>query len=287
MNRRAKEALHRPHEAPNLAHTSGRLAVAVLLMLIGACKATPPRPAPAPTPPPPPPPADVTKIPDAVPQVEPRSRSGNPPFYEVDGRRYFILNSSAGYLERGVASWYGRDFHGGRTATGDTYDMYAMTAAHKTLPLPCYVQVTNLSNGRSVVVRVNDRGPFVANRLIDLSYSAATRLDMIRDGTALVEVRSVDAQGAALPPSAVPTAPARVDTLYVQAGAFADATNSERLLQKLRSAGIGPAFVRNDQVGGKSLYRVRVGPVPSVAEFDRLVQELKGIGIDDARLAVD
>ncbi len=165
--------------------------------------------------------------------------------------------------------------------------MYAMTAAHKTLPLPCYVQVTNLSNGRSVVVRVNDRGPFVANRLIDLSYSAATRLDMIRDGTALVEVRSVDAQGAAVAPSVASAAPAGVDTLYVQAGAFADAANSERLLQKLRAAGIGPAFVRNDQVGGKALYRVRVGPVPTVAEFDRLVQELKGIGVDDARLAVD
>jgi rare lipoprotein A len=272
----------------SVGHTSGRLAVLVLLLLIGACKATPPRSTPAPTPPPaPPPPAEVTKIPDAVPQVEPRSRSGNPPFYEVDGRRYFILNSSTGYLERGVASWYGRDFHGGRTATGDTYDMYAMTAAHKTLPLPCYVQVTNLRNGRSVVVRVNDRGPFVANRLIDLSYSAATRLDMIRDGTALVEVRSVNAQGAAVAPTAASTAPARIDTLYVQAGAFADAANSERLVQKLRAAGIGPAFVRNEQVGGKTLYRVRVGPVPSVAEFDRLVQELKGIGVDDARLAVD
>lgn len=263
------------------------VAVGVLFLLIGACKATAPRPAPVPTVPPPPPPTDVTKIPNAVPQVEPRSRSGNPPFYEVDGRRYFVLNSSAAYLERGVASWYGRDFHGGRTATGDTYDMYAMTAAHKTLPLPCYVQVTNLSNGRSVVVRVNDRGPFVANRLIDLSYSAATRLDMIRDGTALVEVRSVDAQGAAVAPSVASAAPAGVDTLYVQAGAFADAANSERLLQKLRAAGIGPAFVRNDQVGGKALYRVRVGPVPTVAEFDRLVQELKGIGVDDARLAVD
>jgi rare lipoprotein A len=237
--------------------------------------------------PPPPPPPDVTKIPDAVPQVEPRSRSGNPPFYEVGGRRYFVLGTSAGYLERGVASWYGKDFHGGRTATGDTYDMYAMTAAHKTLPLPCYAQVTNLRNGRSVVVRVNDRGPFVANRLIDLSYSAANRLDMIRDGTALVEVRTVDAQGSAILPTAASAAPVQADTLFVQAGAFADATNSERLLEKLRAAGIGPAFVRNDEVGGKPLYRVRVGPVPSVAEFDRLVQELKGVGVYDARLALD
>ncbi|HZF24632.1 MAG TPA: septal ring lytic transglycosylase RlpA family protein [Steroidobacteraceae bacterium] len=275
------------------------VSVAVLL-LVAACKSTPPRPAPPPTLPPPPPPADVTKIPDAVPRVEPRSRSGNPPFYEVDGRRYFVLGSSDGYLERGVASWYGPDFHGGRTATGETYDMYAMTAAHKTLPLPCFVQVTNLRNGQSVVVRVNDRGPFVANRLIDLSYSAAVRLGMIRDGTALVEVRSVAGPGAGaavttasgtsspLPAAAVAPAPAApVDTLYIQAGAFSDPANSERLLQKLRAAGIGPAFVRNDQVSGKALYRVRVGPVPSVAEFDRLVEELKGIGVDDARLAVE
>ncbi len=261
-------------------------ALVIALLLLAACKATPPRP--APTTVPAPPPADVTKVPDAVPRAEPRSRNGNPPFYEVDGRRYFVLGSSSGYLERGVASWYGRDFHGGRTATGDTYNMYAMTAAHKTLPLPCYVQVTNLSNGRSVVVRVNDRGPFVANRLIDLSYSAAARLDIIRDGTALVEVRSVAAQATAVsvPPPA-PTAVAKVDTLYVQAGAFADPANSERLLQRLRAAGIGPAFVLNDPVGGKVLYRVRVGPVPSVAEFDRLVEELKGVGVEDARLAVD
>ena len=160
-----------------------RVAAATLLLAIGACTATPPRPAPpVQTMPPTKPPPDVTKVPDAVPQVEPRSRSGNPPFYEVDGRRYFILGTSAGYLERGVASWYGKDFHGGRTATGDTYDMYAMTAAHKTLPLPCYVQVTNLSNGRSVVVRVNDRGPFVANRLSGVRLMTLIEmLDVIED----------------------------------------------------------------------------------------------------------
>src|SRR5262249_4206609 len=161
------------------------------------------------------------------------------------------------------------------------------------LPLPCYVQVTNLSNGRSVVVRVNDRGPFVSNRLIDLSYSAASRLDMLRAGTALVEVRSVSGPGANTPvlatttplpaaeaaPAHSPTPVPSLATLFIQAGAFADPGNSDRLLQKLRAAGIGPAFVRNDQVGGKAMYRVRVGPVPSVAEFDRLVQELKEIGI--------
>ena len=140
------------------------------------------------------------EVPDAVPRVEPRSRSGNPPFYDVFGKRYYVLSTNIGYVERGVASWYGPGFHKVRTSTGDTYDMYAMSAAHKTLPLPAYARVTNLQNGRSVVVRINDRGPFVGNRIIDLSYSAAVKLDMVRNGTAFVEVRSID-------PSAMPAIP--------------------------------------------------------------------------------
>jgi rare lipoprotein A len=220
-----------------------------------------------------------------VPKVEPRSRSGNPPFYEVSGRRYFVLSTSEGYVERGVASWYGPDFHGGRTATGDTYDMYAMTAAHTRLPLPCHVRVTNLANGKSVVVRVNDRGPFVANRLIDLSYAAALKLDMVRAGTALVEVRAVS-PSAPTTTAATPTAP-QLDQLYVQAGAFVDQANAERLLARMRAAGVGPAFVRSDEREGRTLYRVRVGPVPSVSEFDRMVEELRAIGVMDARLALD
>lgn len=219
-----------------------------------------------------------------MPRAEPRSSRGNPPFYEVNGRRYFVLSSSAGYVERGVASWYGSKFHGGRTANGDTYDMHAMTAAHTTLPLPCHVQVTNLSNGRSVIVRVNDRGPFVANRLIDLSYAAATKLDMIRQGTALVEVRVISSPAAA--PAQQASVPA-ADDLYVQAGAFAEQANAERLLARLRAAGIGTAFVRGDERSGRTLYRVRVGPVPSVAEFDRVIDELRAIGISDAHLALD
>jgi len=160
----------------------------IALLLIAAC-AAPRRPAPAPAPTPTlTPPATVTGVPEAVPRAEPRSASGNPPFYEVAGHRYIVLASAAGYRERGVASWYGADFHGLRTATGERYDMFAMTAAHKTLPIPCYARVTNLSNGHSVVVRINDRGPFVATRIIDLSYTAAAKLDMIRNGTAFVDV---------------------------------------------------------------------------------------------------
>jgi rare lipoprotein A len=216
--------------------------------------------------------------------VEPRSKSGNPPFYEVFGKRYFVLPTSAGYAERGVASWYGPGFHGNRTANGERYDMHAMTAAHRTLPLPCYVQVTNLSNGRSVVLRVNDRGPFHDNRIIDLSRSAAEKLDVIRAGTALVEVRAIDVGTTPAPASTAAPVP---NSLYVQGGAFSEQTNADALAGKLRAAGLDPVFVRRDTVNGRALFRVRVGPISSVSEFDRIVEKLKAAGIADARLALD
>lgn len=133
------------------------------------------------------PPADIAGIPDAVPKPEPRADSGNNP-YTVSGKTYYPLANANGYHERGIASWYGRKFNGKRTSSGEPYDMYAMTAAHKTLPLPSYVRVRNLQNGRSVIVRVNDRGPFLSNRLIDLSYVAAAKLGILGTGTGLVEV---------------------------------------------------------------------------------------------------
>src|ERR1019366_5022282 len=164
-----------------------RFALPAVALLLAACAHTPRYAGPAHLPGGAPPALphtapDISQIPDAVPRDEPRSAFGNPPFYYVGGHRYLVLPSSNGYSERGVASWYGTEFHGLSTLTGEPYDMFAMTAAHKTLPLPCSARVTNLSNGRSVVVRINDRGPFVANRIIDLSYSAAMRLDMIRNG---------------------------------------------------------------------------------------------------------
>jgi rare lipoprotein A len=224
--------------------------------------------------------------------------------------------------------------------------MYGRTAAHRTLPLPAYVRVTNLQNGRSIVVRVNDRGPFVGNRIIDLSYTAAAKLDMLRNGTALVEVRAIDpstplpvitASTAAPAPVARPpattavtsvppattavtaaapgtsaapnTAPAAValaavaptttaptttpaaaggsPTLFVQAGAFSDPANAERLAEKLRGGSYGKVFVRDDQIAGRRMYRVRIGPVPDVAEFDRVVAALERAGINDAHLALD
>jgi len=293
------------------------------------------------------PPPKPDSIPEVIPRIEPRARSGNPPFYDVFGKRYYVLSSSVGYRERGVASWYGPGFHNVRTSIGEPYDMYGMTAAHKTLPLPAYVRVTNLQNGRSVVVRVNDRGPFVGNRIIDLSYSAAVKLDMLRNGTAMVEVRTIDpsvpppvitasatpapaaappaataltivAPAAAAPASSAPagsaragstpavapaatapgaatptagsgvTSPAAAATaLFVQAGAFSDPANAERLAEKLRGGNYGKVIVRDDQIAGRRMYRVRIGPVPSVAEFDRVVAALERAGINDAHLALD
>src|SRR5690606_7945998 len=131
-----------------------------------------------------------------------RSALGNPPFYEVLGKRYYVHDSAENFVERGIASWYGPDFHRQRTSSGEIYDMYAMTAAHKTLPLATWVEVTNLENGRRVVVKVNARGPFVGDRIIDLSYAAAQALDMVRAGTARVEVRAIDPPSGTLVASA-------------------------------------------------------------------------------------
>jgi rare lipoprotein A len=263
-------------------------ALVLALLLLAACAASPPRP-PAPAPPPaaaplPAAPPDLSAIPDAVPRAEPRSAHGNPPFYQVAGKRYFVLALADGYLERGVASWYGPTFHGGNTSSGEPYDMYGMSAAHKTLPLPTYVRVTNLKNGRSVVVRINDRGPFVANRLIDLSYSAAAKLDMIREGTTLVEVRALTP---GVPDVLTRSAQAPPPALYVQAGAFGDPQNAQRLLARLQAAGLASAFVVSPLEGHSHLYRVRLGPVGSVAEFDALAARLAALGIGEARLALE
>lgn len=130
---------------------------------------------------------------DAIPRFEPITRAGNAPTYTINGVTYRTKRSAVGYSEVGVASWYGRSFHGRPTANGETYDMYKMTAAHPTLPIPSYVRVTNQSNGKSVIVRINDRGPFVKNRIIDLSLAAAHRLDMVKKGIARVRVTSITA----------------------------------------------------------------------------------------------
>lgn len=239
------------------------LAATLALAALAACSSQPQRPAPA----------------TGETRDEPRASSGNPPFYEVAGRRYVVLESAAGYVEQGVASWYGPDFHGRRTATGETYDMHAMTGAHPTLPLPTWVRVTNLQNGKIVDVRLNDRGPFSKNRIIDLSRAAAERLDMIGSGTALVEVRS-------LASGAPPAAAAPATQFWAQAGAFSDEDNARRLADRLQGAGIAGVAVIEARVDGRRLFRVRAGPVGSVAEFDGLLERLRAAGVESARLAL-
>ncbi|HVO47627.1 MAG TPA: septal ring lytic transglycosylase RlpA family protein [Steroidobacteraceae bacterium] len=259
--------------------------LALCVALVGGCSSAPERRPVAPPPEAvPPAPTNIDTVPDAVPRREPRSAHGNPPFYDVLGRRYVVMASADGYVERGVASWYGPTFHGESTSSGERYDMYAMSAAHKTLPLPTYARVTNLKNGRSVVVRINDRGPFVANRLIDLSYTAAAKLDMLREGTTLVEVKAISVQE---PDVLTRSAEAPPPTLYVQVGAFADQRNAQRVMDKLRAGGLSGCFIASPPESKPSLYRVRLGPVSSVADFDRIFARLNALGFPEARLATD
>ncbi len=246
-----------------------------------------------------PPPRDVAVLPGGAVSPAPpvRADRGNPPFYDVLGKRYHVLPTSAGYVQRGIASWYGRDFHGLATSSGEVYDMHAMTAAHPTLPLPTWVEVKNLVNGKKVVVKVNDRGPFVDNRLIDLSYAAATALDMVRTGTTRVEVRAVGPPAgafrgaatvaAAAPPQASRSAAAPAERMFLQIGAFADVENAERLVARLRASGFPNSTVVSASADTRRLHRVWLGPIRDSAEYDRLDARLRAIGVSGSRLVVD
>lgn len=228
---------------------------------------------------------------DAIPRDEPRSRHGNGPYYKVYGDTYEVLDTNYGYRERGVASWYGKKFHGQPTSNQETYNMYAMTAAHKSLPLPSYVRIRNLRNGKSVVVRVNDRGPFVDNRLIDLSYAAAVKLDMITDGTSLVEVTAISFDKPPAQPAAALIAEKAVtgpaETIFLQVGAFGEPENARRRFILLRDGGIDKAFVHEDRSTSPALYRVRIGPIADVHQYDSIVEQLQNVGISEAHLVTE
>ena len=211
-------------------------------------------------------PADLAAVPDAVPVALPKSRYGNPKDYEVLGERYFVLNSAAGYKERGRASWYGTKFHGKRTSSGEPYDMFAMTAAHKTLPLPTYVRVTHLGNGKSVVVKVNDRGPFHVGRIIDLSYTAAARLDILGHGSALVEVEAL-APGAPLATAAAPA--------FLEVGATNDPIQAVALREEVTQLGIASVEIRSEEHGDEMWHRVLVGPFKDSASLEAVRQRLE------------
>jgi rare lipoprotein A len=221
---------------------------------------------------------DVEAIPEPVPRAEPRARYGNHTPYTVLGRTYRVLDSAEGYRERGVASWYGTKFHGKLTSTREPYDMFAFTAAHKTLPLPTYVRVTNLDNGRSLIVRVNDRGPFHPNRIIDLSYAAAIRLGIAARGTGLVEVEAIDPEHPEAASAPRPQS-ATAHPLYVQAGSFASRDNAVRLRKRLEDAGFDDLFLDRVRAHGELFHRVRLGPLDSIEAADALIERLAAIGI--------
>jgi rare lipoprotein A len=265
---------------------------------------------------------DAHAVPDAVPRVEPRSRYGNKSPYVVFGKTYTVLADATGYNERGVASWYGAKFHGAKTSSGEPYDMYAMSAAHKTLPLPCYARVTNLQTGASVIVRVNDRGPFKDNRVMDLSYAAATRLGITAKGTGLVEVRVVgpgDIAASAPPQGGAASAPAGATatapppkpaiapltdsdlalaapeaallpvqpTMWLQVGAFGERANAERVRAQLGAAGIGAATLVETVSNGKPLIKVRLGPFAAVAAMDAATARVKALGYTQYKAVIE
>ena len=221
------------------------------------------------------PPPNLSEIPDAVPRVEPLHRYANRP-YQVFGQSYVPLAAGQPYRERGIASWYGKKFHGQKTSIGEVYDMYAMTAAHRTLPIPSYARVTNIANGKSVIVRVNDRGPFHSDRIIDLSYAAAYRLGYVQAGSAMVEVESLDAAQPAQ--EAKQEDPKEEAGVYLQVGAFSSRENAEGLRERIgRELAWLSGQVRVLTLGG--LWRLRVGPYASSdaarSAAERIEAELK------------
>jgi len=230
---------------------------------------------------------DVNHIPNATPKDEPRSRYGNPKSYVVRGKRYYVKSTSQGHVERGIASWYGNKFHGRRTSSGETYDMYGMTAAHKTLPLPTYAQVTNLENGRRIIVKINDRGPFHNNRIIDLSYTAASKLDILRKGTGMVEVVALN------PGQPAPSTPRQMQAsgkkpgLYLQIGAFSNRFNADRLASRLANSLDRSIRVKPTYSNGNKIFQVQVGPLLNVDQADSLSEKLAQLGISGLHVIID
>lgn len=210
---------------------------------------------------------------DAIPRADPILAVGNKTPYEVNGQTYDILASTHNYKERGIASWYGTKFHGRKTSNGELYDLYAATAAHKTLPIPSYARVTNLDNGRSVIVRVNDRGPFHDDRLIDLSYGAAVKLGYMEQGTAPVEVEVLNVAG---------VDDRRGTTVgeyrFLQLGAYGSEATAQALRDELTPALPVPVFISPVESAGKMLYRVRVGPLDDQTQLESVLASLRDVG---------
>ena len=232
---------------------------------------------------------NISAIPDAVPRHEARTRAGNPASYEVLGKRYVTLKDSKGFRQRGVASWYGTKFHGRKTANGETYDMYAMTAAHKTLPIPSYVRVTNLNNQRSVIVRVNDRGPFHQGRIIDLSYAAATKLGITRTGTGYVEIEALEPGQSVRKASRSARAMQTITqpgSFYLQLGAFKEKFNARQLQRKVAQVAAGQTALKTIQKAAGPVYKVLLGPLQSESRAQQISEKLFALGIKDMTLVL-
>ena len=212
-------------------------------------------------------------VPDAVPRPDPILAVGNKSPYTVNGVTYEIMDDAHGYIEEGIASWYGTKFHGRKTSNGEIFDLYAATAAHKTLPIPGYVLVTNLENGRSITVRVNDRGPFHADRIIDLSYGAAVKLGYMENGTARVRVERLNIMGVDDRRDATAG-----QYRYLQLGAFGSEASAQRMKGELEQLISAPVFVSEVASGETLLYRVRIGPVADADEMAAVQAQLQARG---------
>ncbi len=204
-------------------------------------------------------PANLEQLPDPVPVAEPKSAGGNSSSYEVYGKTYKVMSTAHGYRERGRASWYGRKFHGRKTSSGERYNMFALTAAHRSIPIPTYVRVTNLDNGKSCIVRVNDRGPFHSERIIDLSYAAAVKLGMLAHGQVNVELEAI-VPGAPEAITPVLLEASREDERYLQVGAFSDPINAVSMRENLRQEGVDQVEIRSEPTRQAPWHRVLVGP---------------------------
>lgn len=234
---------------------------------------------------------DVSHVHDAVPKVEARSKYGNPKYYYVHGKKQYVLNNAKGYNKVGFASWYGTKFHGQLTSSREPYDMYGMTAASRDLPIPTYVRVTNLENGKSIIVKVNDRGPFVGNRLIDLSYVAAKKLGYANHGTTLVRVTAIDPVEWASAQKGATTKLAMADNsniryqqtkqsnqYFLQVGAFSNRHNAEALRSRIAKITQAPVAIKPSYDHSTPLYRVQIGPLLA-SDSVNLRQTLENNGI--------
>lgn len=225
-------------------------------------------------------PPNLMDIPEPVPRAEPKSPYGNPPSYEALGQTYRTLDSARGFRETGLASWYGRKFQGRKTSSGEPFDMFKLTAAHKTLPLPTYARVTNITNGQSIVVRINDRGPFHSTRIIDLSYAAAAKLGLL-GGPAMVELEALT-PGEELPPppgklEVAPPLPSQPN--YLQVAAYSDPINAVSLKTEIGKLGITDIEIRTGTFNGDPIHRVLVGPFSDMATLTATRNRLLNAGL--------